>query len=645
MKKSKRISYSYFYSFLIMILLSASLCTLPVTVAFSAAGDPPGIVITSPTANEIVNTPGILLSGTYMDDNVQQVSDLLFTAYDNGVQISDSDTNAADWTFGSNGTTKIWSLNQTLLEGNHDISVEIKEKYSSPDPLLANASVSFTVAIRPYISVTGILNPNNSERIGEDLTRVPQDALLKVMVVDDNPMTNLVNKIDSLTAPYNPFKVISGSTVINGTANIKETNSQPGKYSYDLTFTPNELFSLNTTYWVYLDKGMKDDSNNPIYSKRFNFTTKSNMDETENPHGHYALNTNMCAGCHSTHVGMNNSLEGGSYQVAFADKLKADPSSNYCMACHDGTTNAPIIDKINNKYHHNNPSDYSSTGVNALSQAESCTSCHNPHLEWSEQNQNLLKDHYIYTHKTEDRNKNGLTSLVVDSLDTSCDSCHDDSSIYNQTAYPGVYEVLAYNKASMAVGTITPKVIDKNPDVVTQTVSDYSLCLRCHNAAKKKSDTSMADIESYYVDPSSAHNFTLPEGKQSHEDGTKLNGPIPCAECHDTHGSDNIKLLRSQLGNAETDDTFTMSGKVWTAAYERQFCSKCHNGLTDIYGKTGKIPDISKSEGHDPSTQKGKQACSTCHSNSYDPQKADSYEKAFLEAAHAPKTGVDRVAP
>ncbi|WML46915.1 cytochrome c3 family protein [Neobacillus sp. PS3-34] len=643
MKITTRIKNAFLFSLLAFILISSSLFISPMNVAFSAAGDPPAITISSPAADAMINTGKVVISGTYTDDNVQQMSELLFTAYDQGVEISNSDNTPAEWIFGNNETSKTWTFTKSLKEGSHNFSVEIKEKSDLPEPITATASISFTVSNRPFISSAGIIQ-DGKERIGEDLTRVPQDAKIKITIIDDNPMNQFVSKIESTGVPYNPIKVTAGTTSIIGSSSITKNSNQSEKYTYEITFTPTSPLALNTTYLVYVDSAIMDDLDNPINTKFFKFTTKSDLDETENPHGHYALNTNMCAACHSTHLGMNNSLEGGSYQVTFNDKLKADPSQNYCMACHDGTLNAPIINQMEKAYHHNNPAEYSQTGTNNLKQAESCTSCHNPHLEWSEQNQNILKDHYVYTHKDEDRNSNGLTSLVVDSAETSCDTCHGDTSIYDQNKYPGIYEVLKYNKSFTAEGTITAKVLDKNPDRTVQTVSDYSLCLRCHNAAKKTIDPTMADIETYYADSSSGHNFTLPEGKQTQDDGSPLNGPIPCAECHDTHGSDNIKLLRNQLGNAETSNKFTMSGKDWTASSERQFCTKCHNGSTTIYGRIGKL-DQTVSEGHDPAKPKGQQACSTCHSASFDPAKPESIDKAFLEAAHAPKTGVDRSAP
>jgi hypothetical protein len=68
---------------------------------------------------------------------------------------------------------------------------------------------------------------------------------------------------------------------------------------------------------------------------------------------------------------------------------------------------------MNKQYHHDTSADNSQNATNTLIEANSCTSCHNPHLDWTEQNPNLLKDHYVYTHNQED----SVTPKIIDSLD------------------------------------------------------------------------------------------------------------------------------------------------------------------------------------------------------------------------------------
>jgi predicted CXXCH cytochrome family protein len=117
----------------------------------------------------------------------------------------------------------------------------------------------------------------------------------------------------------------------------------------------------------------------------------------------------------------------------------------------------------------------------------------------------------------------------------------------------------------------------------------------------------------------SGHNI-----KATDDSGSPLNGQLPCAECHETHGSNNIKMLKEELGNVkQTDaDKYKTEGTTWTESNERQFCLKCHTNSTQIYGKTSTLNVTIP--GHQPGDTQG---CSTCHGGS---------TKSFIEAAHSP---------
>jgi hypothetical protein len=639
----KRLNVDY-SSFVFSLLVVVLFFIFPNITVFASV-TPPSITIDSPSDNTILNTTTVVISGTFTD-----ASTPLFTAIENANPISDSTNNATEWKITNNGTSGTWSFTKDLSEGTHTITVQLKDE-STNTTNTTPKSITFTIDTkRPYILDTGIVfkgttpytvqsgdtletialaelgnssfwtdiaqmngltSPYISDksakgvvapgdtislpvtRMGQDLTSTPPDSLIKISLVDDKPMDQLMSKIKDVNSPYNPIKVMLGTMQIEGTASIIENNSQSGKYVYDVFFKPNTPLQLNTAYIAYLDPSLVDDANGPVFAKFFKFTTKSNMDE--NPHGHYQLNTNMCAGCHSSHVGANNSLEGGSYEITFNVGLNGNKSESYCMSCHDGTLNAPIIDNMNKQYHHNTSLDSSPNETN------SCTSCHNPHQDWSEQNPNLLKDHYVYTHNDGD----DVTPKVIDSLDTPCDFCHTDNKIDLQST-SGKYELFSYKKSITVSGVI----------------NDYSLCLRCHNTTKKSANSLITDIEQYYNDSASGHYFTPP----SDDGGSKLNGAIPCAECHETHGSDNMNMLREKLGNAFTNETFTSNGQTWDAANERQFCLKCHNNKTEIYGKIAVFNNLII--GHETLNT---QACSQCHGT------GDNEAEKALSTAHAPK--------
>ncbi len=603
----------------------------------------PTISIQSPSQNSVINSKHVVIKGEYTAD-VPKTS-LLFTVYDNGNSISDSSAKEPDWLIDE--TAKTWTFSTSLLEeGDHNFLIEIKKKTTNN---VATESTTLKISLtRPYITETGIILPDNVVRNGEDLTNVPLNSKITMTVADDQKMDQMKSNIE--TNKYNPIKILLGSDTKQGTTEINELDVQNGIHYYEIIFTPNSNeLQLNTTYLVYLDpKLVVDDLDNPVFTKLFKFTTMSNAvwddpddpqsHASSNPHGHYQLNTNMCASCHSTHASNSPSLTGGTYQTTFKEELADgeradDPSQNYCMACHDGTMNAaPIIDKNNSKYRHNNPSDYSLDGTNALKRPNSCTSCHNPHLEWTEDNPNLLKDHYVYTHN-EAHPEDGLETPTVDSLDNSCDSCHNYIDFSQISADKGKQETLAYKKSLTAKGTISNKLTDST----LKTISDYSLCLRCHNPEKSVKDSKPTDIETDYLNQNSGHNFVLPADKQTQRDGSMLSGPIPCAECHETHGSNNLFNLREILGNnptLPTADQFKTVGTVWNEENERNFCLNCHNKGTEIYGKKAAIDKAIS--GHQDSDSR---ACSECHSDQT--KSYSTFREKSRSAAHAPLPGVD----
>lgn len=593
------------YTLLLFLLVSYSFIVSKTNIF--AEDVLPSLSIDSPASNSVLNTNLVVISGSFAD---VPNTGLLFTASDKSnvnytnEKISDSDTNQTEWVIdGTNGT---FTFTKELADGNHRLTIDITNKTNQT--IVATKTTDFTVKTRPYIIGNGVgINLPDSSGQKEDFTNVPLKPTIKITIQSNNTMENIKERVNQVANTFNPI-IVKGNKTVEGTSHISDYRLQSGKYVYDFTFTPNNL-DYNSSYIVYLDPAIKDDANYTAVSKFFKFTTKSE-DDSENPHGHYKLNTNTCAGCHSTHVNSPKEYgidsEGGSYLLTFNEELKKDASSNYCMACHDGTLNAPAIDNIKSTYHHNNASE--------LKQPESCTTCHNPHVERSDSNPNLLKDHYVYTHQDINIGNNGL----VDSLETSCASCHEDYTVNDPNTNSKIsifnnvtddYKLLSYKKSLTAVG---------NAD-------DFSLCLRCHNGTKA------SNIKQYYEKNTdkSTHNFTA-------VDGSHLNGQMPCADCHETHGSPNQYVLKAQLGQENPENVaFSYTGTDWKLQ-ERTFCLKCHNGQTAIYGVTGKaIFDsttglaIDSNEGHNRESDK---ACYRCHSDN----------NSFIEAAHSPKKGVNR---
>lgn len=391
-----------------------------------------------------------------------------------------------------------------------------------------------------------------------DHTRVALDTTIRATLSDDQ-LIKIMNVSDPL------FVYSSGGPVLGSSSFDSTTQS--------ITFTPTTSLSSNKKYYVTVNPAILDNANNKIFPRSWSFTTAS-VPLVEDPHGNYTHNVNTCVNCHGTHVSKGSKLENGKYSKPNTD--------NYCMACHDGTA-APLTENMNKTHAHNFNVDQDLT-----SKSGTCTGCHNPHLTWSDSNPNMLKDHWTYDHPNS-------TKETHDTEDILCEKCHDRATTYKKDATQVQYKVFQYRKSTTATGL----------------KDDFALCLRCHNGSKAK-----IDIAQFYESGASSGHIIKAV------DGSPLNGQIPCADCHDTHGSNNIKILKEKLGHENQMD-FSEAAGDWDAAKERTFCVKCHNASTAIYGVTARFSDTIP--GHEISSA---EACSNCHGGA---------SNSFLEAAHAPK--------
>jgi predicted CXXCH cytochrome family protein len=352
---------------------------------------------------------------------------------------------------------------------------------------------------------------------------------------EDMTRVTLDSKVTITINDASPMDIVNITEAI-----ILTENSIPvsGIVNYDaisqqITFIPSSPLKPFTRYSVYVNPLLKDKAGNLIYPRNWFFLT---LGETviENPHGNYADNVNVCQNCHSTHRSNNVKLD----KPDFPTLPQLDI---YCNACHDGTV-APIPDKWNSAKQHN----VRRTSQSIIS-ADTCGNCHNPHLSWTASNPNFLQDAYYYTH-----NDPTNPYLPNSSDEQLCEGCHDG----NIKDDPRVtYEIFKYKKRNTTNGTF----------------NDYKLCLRCHDGKNT------VDIATYYKTPS-GHTISAPA------DGSPINGAMACSDCHETHGSNNLKLLKEDLGH-QNPTTFQTISTEWDVAIERLFCTKCHNNSTIIYGK------------------------------------------------------------
>lgn len=384
----------------------------------------------------------------------------------------------------------------------------------------------------------------------DEMAQVPPDVTTKVYVYEQSPLdpANLAAAI-SLT---------EGGLDVGGTVYSAVYQDVYGKQYYEIAFKPAMLLKPSAKYTVSVNPLLADAAGNPVYPRTWTFTTITNQ-TAQNPHGNYTSNVNTCANCHKPH-------RADDLKLADPDEYQFQQIDPYCNACHDGTA-APIPDKWTAPNNHNFPMSLPGTvGPSA------CAGCHNPHLTLTPDNPAMLKDYYYYDHQ--DPTNPYLPDSSEEQL---CETCHY-AAIKNDIRV--TYVRYQYKKRNTTTGL---------PD-------DYSLCLRCHNGRK------VVDIASYYNGPS-RHSLKA-------VDGSPLNGHIPCADCHNTHGSQNLKLLKGNLGHNKTQ-TFQPAGKVWDAATERLFCTGCHNNSTELYGMTANFN--SGTPGHEAAST---EFCNKCHGGS-----------------------------
>jgi hypothetical protein len=612
MKKTNYIRHLTLYNFILITFLFTLLYPFPSEAATAFTFN-----VTNPTNNEYLKENNVQFSGTYTLDPSTTLS----------VTITDKSDPANPVNISSDGMIlypDTWSFSKQFADGQHTVNFTATDGTNS-----TSIDVSFTVDTkRPIVTsykLTSVNHVGNSnpweESIIEDMGHVPLDVQIKIAVKDDNSVT--FKKENDGTTYTNPIEVISDNqTNIVSTEDHKAPPSPEANGDYIITFTPSTQLEPSTTYYVNLTTNIIDSSGNPVYPKVIKFTTTSQKDQSndDDPHGDYSISdpdaslnrTNLCANCHNTHTGGKVKLLGGKF---IKDPTKSptgvDNTTNYCMACHDGTSATRLASKVENMDLSTGSKHDEVLDAKHLPNEGSCASCHNPHLVWSKDNPNILKDHFVYDHKLVAPEKNAPQE-ILDSDEILCESCHERNT-FTFKGEPGVENKIShYRKSTSRLGT---KALNNN------ILEDNDLCFRCHNATKLPN----SDIQSKYEDTSSKHNFGA-------LDGSGVTGPLPCAECHETHGSSNIKLLKTKLGQENQQSDFTSTSGNWSADKERDFCLKCHNGSTAVYGVTGSLPNPATT-GHETTSS---EACSKCHASSYDP---NDLMKGFVEAAHAPKAG------
>ncbi|MDQ0975163.1 cytochrome c553 [Neobacillus niacini] len=533
-------------------------------------------------------------------------------------------------------STGKWTYQNTnLTEGSHTVYAKAVDNEGN---ISKDSKVTFILdTLRPQVM------PEVFPK--QDMTQVSLNPVIKVKISDASTLNEAEMK--------NSIIVSQNGTNVKGTTSFNRDTKE-------ITFTPLEALLPSKKYNVFISPmGIIDAAENSAFPRFWSFTTVGITSEKhQNPHGSYTNNVDTCGNCHSTHNALDANLltsktetesnlpDGVTSTEAETNQSKDLAADSFCMACHDGTVVAPLPE--NSKAVHTYDA---AVKIDGTSSGSSCGSCHNPHLERSENNPNMAQDQITYTHQPSNPVDPNKPTEEISSKEQMCESCHENDSAEKIAHADVKYSVFKYSKSSNAIGIY----------------EDYELCLRCHNEDFKSKYNKSADIASHYNNlteeiknqyevtngPSSFANreISAEEKKFSGHiikalDGSPLAGHLPCAECHDTHGSNNLKQLKTSLGHenaqsfitGETDSKnvkLVINNKevefgILSDSKEREFCLACHNGTTAIYGVTGQNYDSARIE-HKAYPSK---SCSYCHG------RGESEVEKALSAAHAPKKGL-----
>ncbi|MDF2535121.1 MAG: cytochrome family protein [Bacillales bacterium] len=464
---------------------------------------------------------------------------------------------------------------------------------------------------QPIVVEFGVIT--GSERIiGDHLTKIPVDANIFIRIKDDKNI-NFTTK--EVILKNKNGDIVPGS---NSTAPLVPEDLK----QIDLIFDPDNALNADEKYSVSLN--VIDSDAKTIFPINFIFKTdktfvgyasddpKENPNaviRNKNPHGAFIKNENACFGCHGTQKSL--SLDGDI-------KTIQEATTNFCLTCHDGTV-ATSVGFENNKFQHG-----FKDGVSKMGTAQ-CSDCHDSHLGWSKSNPNSIKSRLVYNHKKkngEDILKTGIWVGVVDSASTiNCYTCHKEKT-------GKVINLATVDAAGNDYYQFDAIIPFKNSKMATTKgkEADVTLCLSCHQSGGKGKN-----IKDIYLNQNSGHKIIFED--RNDELGGGLEGYLSCSDCHETHGSDNIYLLKKELGHKSTNGIYATSAtnpSEWTPTEERAFCKKCHNGATLTYGVIGELKKKNAKDedifGHQDSNDNI--SCSSCH--------GPNGINDILGAAHAP---------
>ncbi|WP_186328816.1 cytochrome c3 family protein [Bacillus sp. X1(2014)] len=622
--KRKLISYFVIWS----VVLSSLLFSSPDNIVVSASAVPE-IQILSPDDEFMFNAPMVEFTGTISDDltTADKLTVKVFEQQEASQQPIDI-TGEGKLLMTPKGNVADFIYSKDFNEGVHAVTFVVTDE----DGVSAKADRTFSVKSEGAVTTEDIL-----------ATVTTEDTPVTTDNVTDNPVTSTEETASTTDESPTPNeKIITSQEAIDeaGTRPYMDKmylipkdaadQYEPGK-DVPSSFLPVEdMTRVPLNYVILVDVR----STEPLTKTQPLLTSFGDIKGNEDLIATTAFTENLKSYVY-TFKPDQNFKPGTSYYVYLNPKFSTETEKLIIPRFLKFTTVSDYkdtgfkVDRVADE-----PSDNDSIHGPFSVVTSACSFCHSTHNGTDEfllkgEKGSTENDMCMACHdgtgspKIEDNNSH---SKHYTGSPVSCSSCHDPHN-------PGTKQ----NPNSMHPKAGTDSFYNyKKAGTATGSLSDYSLCFSCHGNGKK------TNIEKYYSDGTlksqSGHNF-----QAQTESGISLNGQLPCAECHETHGATNIKMLRPELGNIKQeaqkpendqldDNWFNKTTSDWDAEAQRKFCLSCHNGKTDLYGKQGKAiydketgnPINSANDGHD---RESKKTCAECHSDS----------KSFMDTAHAPK--------
>jgi hypothetical protein len=354
------------------VFIGSLLLYSPDSNAITSAGDPV-ITISTPVDDSVFNSSTVTFTGTVSDDTTTP-DRLSVKVYEQPIN-SASPVDITDKGISPVSETGEFTYTNVFSQGKHTVIFSVTDENGNHDEL----TWTFTVNYVTEMNLVPENNDPNSYRSAADMTEVPLDYKIRLVLNNDGT--------EQTTKPVLKIQKTNGEDV---PVNAMQEETKDNKFVY--TFTPVDKLDPRTTFYVYLNPSFDDlktvpslfkfstmSDEDPFQKYKFgtdttNYNDPNNKRQPDNIHGNFSLVTNSCAYCHGVHNAKNDQLEGGKY---------GDSYSNLCMACHDGTISTAVdVKSINHQ----------STDPNNFEKTSSCTSCHNPHADWTLTNPNLEKD-------------------------------------------------------------------------------------------------------------------------------------------------------------------------------------------------------------------------------------------------------------